>query len=250
MSTSESTSASPERSPEDSRYVAVIPAYHEGRHIANVVRTARACGITVLVVDDGSADDTAAKAEAAGARVVRHETNRGKGSALTTGFSWALEHDANAVITLDADGQHDPQEIPSFIEAYERTGFPVLVGNRLWNPEGMPWIRRWTNRYMSGVLSREMEQYVPDTQCGFRLYRCDLIPFVTAHSTGFAAESELLLHIADRGIRIGAVRIRTIYRDEKSRIKPIRDTIRFYRMLAAHRNAHRMRRENQRREES
>ena len=232
------------------RFVAVIPALDEAEGITEVVQTVRACGIDVLVVDDGSRDETARVAEEAGAIVLRHDMNLGKGMALATGFTWAREHGVNAVITLDADGQHDPLEIPKFIEAYQRTGIPVLVGNRMWNPAGMPCIRRLTNGYLSGVLSREMGQFVPDTQCGFRLYRCDIIPFVAAHSAGYAAESEILLHVADRRIRIGSIRIRTIYRDQKSRISPLRDTLRFYRMLRAHRAAKRLRRRVQRRRQA
>ena len=216
------------------RFVVIMPAYQEVRHIAEGVRALRGADAVVVVVDDGSTDGTAEAAEAAGAVVLRHAENRGKGVALSTGFAWARERGANAVVTMDADGQHDPAEVPRFLETYQRTGIPVLVGNRMWHPRGMPPIRRWTNRFMSRVLSRKMGQYVPDTQCGFRLYRCDLLPFVEAHYAGFAAESEILLHVAACGIRIGSVRIATIYRGEKSSISPLRDTFRFFRMLLAH----------------
>lgn len=224
---------------EAGRFCVVIPAYREQGRIGRVVVEAARHGADVVVVDDGSPDGTGAEAESAGARVLRHETNRGKGMALSTGFEHARTNGYTAVITLDADGQHDPAEIPKFIEAYRRTGIPVLVGNRMWNPGGMPPIRRLTNRFMSWMLSREMGQYVPDTQCGYRLFRCDVIPFVEAKSERFAAESEILLHVASRGIRIGAVRITTIYGDEKSKINPIPDTVRFWRMLQAHRRTRR-----------
>jgi hypothetical protein len=105
----------------------------------------------------------------------------------------------------------------------------------MWDTAGMPLVRRLTNRFMSWMLSREMKQYVPDTQCGFRLTRSDVIPLVAAESERFAAESETLLRMADRGVRIGAVRIRTIYRDEKSSINPVTDTIRFIRMIRRYR---------------
>ncbi len=222
-------------------FLAVIPAYREASRIGEVVRAVRAEGLGALVVDDGSDDGTAEAARAAGAEVLQHERNRGKGTALATGFARARELGVEAVVTLDADGQHDPSEAPRFIEAYRRTGMPVLMGNRMAVPRGMPPIRRWTNRFMSWILSREMGQYVPDTQCGFRLFRCDLLPFIEARCAGFAAESEILLHVAARGIRIGSVRVTTIYAGQKSSVSPLRDTYCFFRMLFAHRAQRRRR---------
>ncbi|MBN1269496.1 MAG: glycosyltransferase family 2 protein [Kiritimatiellae bacterium] len=217
------------------RYAVIIPGYNEQGRIAEVVQGALKHCPLVIVVDDGSHDGTAETATRAGAVVVRHEVNRGKGVALSTGFQKAREEGCEAVITLDADGQHDPAEIPKFIEAYERTGIPVLVGNRMADVAGMPLVRKLTNRYMSWMLSRLMNQYVPDTQCGYRLYRLDIIPFVSAEAERFAAESEILIHIAERNIRIDSVRIRTIYSHQRSKINPLVDTFRFYSMLARYR---------------
>ena len=209
----------------------VIPAYREQRMIRDVVLLVRKYVQPVIVVDDGSPDRTAEEAADAGAVVIRHTANMGKGVALNTGFNYARQNQFDYLITLDADGQHDPADIPRFIEAYERTGIPVLIGNRMGALSNMPQVRKWTNRYMSWLLSRAMNQYVPDTQCGFRLYRCDVLPFIEAHSTRFAAESEILLHIASRGIRMDAVPIAVIYNEEISKINPIRDTARFFLML-------------------
>lgn len=213
------------------RMAALIPAFREESRIGRVVAAAAKQGVQVIVVDDGSPDQTAHEAEAAGARVLRHAVNQGKGAALQTGFTYARAQGFQAVITLDADGQHDPLEIPKFVEAFERTGIPALIGNRMGDPTGMPRVRRWTNQFMSWMLSREMGQYVPDTQCGFRLFRCDILPYVTPSSRGFAAESEALLHLSERGIRIAAVRVSSIYGDEKSKINPIPDTVRFFAMI-------------------
>ncbi len=213
------------------RRCALVPAFQEAGRIGGVVRRIRAHLDPVLVVDDGSTDGTAAEAEAAGATVLRLTRNQGKGVALNTGFSYAREHGIEVVVTLDADGQHDPDDIPRFLEAYERTGIPVLIGNRMGAPRGMPRIRRWTNRIMSGFLSRAMRQYVPDSQCGFRLYRCDVLPFIEPRARRYAAESEILLHIAARGIRMDSVPIAVIYRDENSKINPFRDTVQFLLML-------------------
>lgn len=221
-----------DRPREQQRGCVIVPAYREERQIAAVVRGIRAHVADVIVIDDGSPDRTAAEAEAAGARVLRHERNRGKGVALNTGFAYARERQFDYLITLDADGQHAPEDIPRFIDAYVRTGIPVLIGNRMSERGGgMPFVRRLTNRFMSWYLSREMRQYVPDTQCGFRLYRCDVIPFVETEAERYAAESEILLHIAARGIRMDAVPITLIYGDEKSKIHPLRDTLRFFQMI-------------------
>jgi glycosyltransferase involved in cell wall biosynthesis len=209
----------------------IIPAFREEGRIGAVVRRVLPVIRPVIVIDDGSPDRTAAEAEAAGATVLRHPRNLGKGLALHTGFSYARQQGFDYLITLDADGQHAPADIPSFLEAYRRTGLPVLVGNRMDDPRTMPLVRRWTNRFMSGYLSREMKQRVPDTQCGFRLYRCAILPAEAPDASGYAAESEILLQLAARGVRIGSVPITVIYQDEVSKIHPVRDTLRFFRMV-------------------
>lgn len=213
------------------KWCALIPAFREEKHIGAVVRVARANGADVLVVDDGSPDATAKEAEAAGAMVLRHAVNRGKGAAMETGYREAQRRGYEVVVTLDADGQHDPADLPKFIDTYQRTGIPVLLGNRMATSDQMPLVRRLTNRLMSGLLSRMMGCYIPDTQCGYRLYRTDLLSLAPTGIQGFAAESEVLLRLAARGVRMDAVRIRTIYGGEKSKIQPMRDTVRFLHML-------------------
>ncbi|MBN1556775.1 MAG: glycosyltransferase family 2 protein [Lentisphaerae bacterium] len=212
-------------------FLVLMPAYNEAERVGEAVRGARRHAPEVVVIDDGSTDDTAAEAERAGAVVLRHDRNRGKGAALQTGFRYAQEKGVECVIAMDADGQHDPEEIPLFLETYRRTGLPVLIGDRMTNVRGMPRVRRWTNRYMSRLLSRRIGQVIPDTQNGYRLYRCDSLPARPLGSARFAADSEILLEMAARGVRFGAVPTRVIYRDERSKINPIRDTVRFYRML-------------------
>jgi glycosyltransferase involved in cell wall biosynthesis len=217
------------------RYCAVVPAYREGGRIGKVVEGIRRYCPNVIVVDDGSPDETVKEAESAGAFVLRHEVNRGKGEAHRTGFEYAHRQGYDFVITLDADGQHAPEDIPAFVDEYEKNRTPVLVGTRMADPRTMPLVRRLTNRFMSWLISREMGQWVPDTQCGYRLYALDVLPLLNFQSAGFAAESEVLLNLADKGIKIGSVPIRIIYGDEKSKIRPVRDTMRFFAMLRKHR---------------
>jgi glycosyltransferase involved in cell wall biosynthesis len=217
----------------DADWAVLVPAYREAEHVGDVVRGIRRRAPRVIVVDDGSDDATAARAEEAGAQVIRHDVNRGKGAAVQTGLRHARAAGLEFVIVMDADGQHDPEDIPAFIEAYRRTGDPVLVGNRMADPRGMPLLRRHTNRFMSVLLSRKMGQRVPDTQNGFRLYRLDVLPEAPLNAQRFAAESEILLELAARGLRVGAVPTRVIYGNEKSKINPVRDTLRFCGMLHA-----------------
>ena len=218
-------------SSEDIRYGVIIPAYHEEAHIADVVKAVKAYSPHVIVVDDGSTDGTAAAAREAGAEVIVHEINKGKGAALNTGYAFALAQEYEFVITMDADGQHAPQDLETFVAAYRESGAQVLVGSRMEDPKGMPWVRKLTNRFMSWLLSRKMGQRVPDTQSGFRLYHRDVLPMIPTRAAGFAAESEVLLELAARNVKIGSVPIQIIYGDEESKIHPIRDTIRFFSML-------------------
>jgi len=212
----------------------VIPAFNEAKRIGPVVEGARRHAV-VVVVDDGSADGTAEVAAGAGAVVLRQPVNQGKGAALAAGFAYAREHGFDAVITMDADGQHAPSELPRFIAAFRAHRPAVVVGSRMDNLKDMPFVRRWTNIIMSWMLSRRMGQRVPDTQCGYRLYRQDVLPYLAVDAQRFAAESEVLLNLAARGFTIESVPVSTIYGDEKSKINPVVDTVRFFGMLRRHR---------------
>ena len=213
------------------RYCVVLPAFNEGNHIGEVIREILKQPVEVLVVDDGSGDDTVLIARAAGATVVEHSLNAGKGAALETGFNHAMQHGYDALITMDADGQHDPQDIARFIDAFERTGISVLIGNRMSDTRSMPVIRKMTNRFMSWLLGRHMRQYIPDTQNGFRLYQSDILPMVRSKAKGFAAESEVLLKLDAIGIRMDSIPVATVYGTEHSKIRPIKDSVRFFKML-------------------
>jgi len=217
--------------------LAIIPAYCEGRFIGQVVSQVLQFVQAVLVVDDGSPDNTAIEAEAAGAKVIRHSTNLGKGAALKTGLNYAVSIEAAFFLFLDGDGQHDPSEIPAFIDAINGSNADLIVGNRMRNLESMPLIRRWTNQFMSWQIGRICKIPIPDSQCGFRLARKELLPVLMAPSNRFEFESESIILAARQGFRLSFVPIRTIYTDQHSKIRPLRDTMRYLRLIRKYRTA-------------
>ena len=212
---------------------ALIPSYFEEKHIREVASATRAQLDLVLVVDDGSTDRTSDEARAAGVEVIRHEKNAGKGAAIKTGLRALLDRAAvEFILILDGDGQHLPSEIPNFLTEANATGAPLIVGNRMGDIRDMPFVRRCTNRYMSWTISRVIGQRVPDSQCGFRMFHRSLGKELLAmESGGFDFETEMLALAARRGCKIGAARVSTIYGDEVSKIHPIRDTLKFFKLL-------------------
>jgi glycosyltransferase involved in cell wall biosynthesis len=216
---------------------ALIPAFREERRIFDVARRTRAQLDTVLVVDDGSPDSTAAEARNAGVEVIRHSANQGKGAAIKTGLrALSARGGFRYILLLDGDGQHLPEEIPHFLEAAERTGAAMLLGNRMSDTRRMPFVRQMTNRFMSWQISRVSGQPMPDTQCGFRMVRADLVPALFGESNNYDYETEMLVITSRRGSRIVSVPVSTIYGDEKSKIQPVRDTVRFFRLLRRYRH--------------
>ncbi len=213
---------------------ALIPCYFEEKRVGEVARRVRAQLDTVLVVDDGSTDRTADEAKATGVEVIRHDVNQGKGAAIKTGLRALSARDRiEYIIILDGDGQHLPEEIPRFIDEANRSGAAMLVGNRMTDLKTMPAVRRMTNQFMSGKISGVCGQEIPDTQCGFRMMRRHLASALcAAPSTRYDYETEMLVIVSRQGCKIGAVPVSTIYGDEKSKIHPVRDTLRFFKLLS------------------
>jgi glycosyltransferase involved in cell wall biosynthesis len=210
---------------------AVIPAYREEKHIGDVVRRTRQQLDDVLVVDDGSDDQTAARAREAGAEVIVHPENRGKGESIKTGLRHWLDRQFDYIVILDADGQHLPEEIDRFVNAASALNAQLFIGTRMNDLSGMPPLRRIVNRYMSKRISRVCGQKIPDTQCGFRMLHRQLVPDVLGGADRFDYETEMLIFASRKGYRIESVPISTVYRDEVSSIHPIRDTIRFFKLM-------------------
>jgi glycosyltransferase involved in cell wall biosynthesis len=212
---------------------ALIPCYYEEKQIRDVAARTLAQLDTVLVVDDGSADRTSEEARAGGVEVVKHECNQGKGAAIKTGLRELTSRGGvEWVLILDGDGQHLPEEIPAFLDEANRSGAEMIVGSRMDNTRAMPFVRKMTNLTMSGLISGIIGQKVPDTQCGFRMFRRSLAAaFLDVQSSNFDFESEMLVIAARRGVKIAAAQVSTVYGDEVSKIHPVRDTIRFVKLL-------------------
>jgi glycosyltransferase involved in cell wall biosynthesis len=215
-----------------SQTAAVIPAYQDEKHIGDIVRRTRARLDHVLVIDDGSTDQTAQRAREAGAEVIIHNENRGKGEAIKTGLGHWHDRKVTWVTLLDSDGQHLPEEIDRFLSAAGSAMQPTFfIGNRMNNLAGMPFIRRVVNRQMSRGISRVCGQEIPDTQCGFRMLDRQLIPELLGGGHRFDYETEVLIIASLKGYRIESVPITTVYSDQVSKIHPMRDTIRFFKLM-------------------
>jgi glycosyltransferase involved in cell wall biosynthesis len=231
------------------RVLALIPGYEEGPRIGAVIERARR-HLPVLVVDDGSADDTAAQAAAAGALVIEQRPNQGKGAALRLGFRHALSEGFDAILTLDADGQHDPDEIPRFLAAYagadgaagrqEAVGAVAAGGPR---PElvigrrdfaRMPPVRRLSNAAGGAAFSWAVGRTIPDNQSGYRLLgRRLMAAMVDSRESGFEFEVEMIAVCIRRGWSLAWVPVSTIYSGEPSHIRPLHHLRHFVRATRA-----------------
>jgi glycosyltransferase involved in cell wall biosynthesis len=199
--------------------LALIPAHDEAPRIGAVVGAAIA-HVPVLVVDDGSSDETSAVAEAAGATVLRQVPNQGKGAALRAGFARAIAEGVLAVVTLDGDGQHDPAELPGFVEAEREHPVELIVGKRDFGR--MPLVRRLSNVLGTLLFSAAVGRWIPDNQSGYRLVgRRLMAEMLASREDGFAFEVEMIAVCLRERWPIRWLPISTIYGDERSHIRPL-----------------------------
>ena len=206
---------------------ALIAAYNEERHVAEVVTGTARHVSAVFVVDDGSSDATGARAAEAGATVIRHEHNQGKGRAIRTGLASVLRRPFSHVLLLDADLQHDPGEIPTLVERAERGVGDFVVGEREFSRQAMPAARFYSNVIGSRIVSALVGARVGDSQSGFRLIRADLLRRMTLTATGYEIETEMIIKLVRAGATLERVTVRRLaYQDAHSHMRPVRDTFR------------------------
>jgi glycosyltransferase involved in cell wall biosynthesis len=209
-----------------------IPCYQGAARVTEVVHGARATGHPVLVVDDGSTDGSGKLAEAAGATVLRHPANHGKGAALATAFAWARRRGYDAVLTMDADGQHDPAEVAKLMAAHEADRRALVIGVRSFAAKDMPRRSRIGNTISTWWISRFAGRRYRDTQSGFRIYPRALFAHVQLISRKFDTETELLLRAAKMSIDLVEVPIATIYTpDRTTHFHGLRDTLRVIKLV-------------------
>lgn len=205
---------------------ALIAAFDEEATVADVVRGVRRFVPDVIVVDDGSSDDTSGRARDAGARVLRHATNMGKGAAVRTGLTEVLAGPWTDVLLIDADLQHHPDDIPRLVEAAGTTGADVVIAERAFTRGQMPTARFYSNRIGSRILSAFIGTPVADSQSGFRLVRTECLRGVTLTATRYELETEMLIKLTRRGASLCRLSVPARYDGASSKLRSFRDTFR------------------------
>jgi len=207
----------------------VIPCLNEAATIGGLIAEIRRILPSVLVVDDGSTDETRLIARKAGAQIIRHEKPAGKGASLNDGWRWASDQGFNWALSMDGDGQHDPRDISRFLDRATRGKASLIVGNRMVNAPAIPWLRRRVNIWMSERLSRLTGLALPDTQCGYRMMEVRGWKTLRLQTSHYEIESESLLGFLAAGHAVEFIPIHVIYDRQQSKIKPVLDTLRWFR---------------------
>ena len=209
----------------------LIPSYNEARTIGVITKELKSRSLAVFVVDDGSTDETGSIARSQGAVVIAHDKNKGKGASLIEGFNRILKEGFDAVLIMDGDGQHATSDVDNFFKKMDDSGADIVIGNRMLDTTSMPIARKLTNKFMSRIISRMCGQVIPDTQCGFKLIKRNVLESIKFEFSNFEIESEVLFKAAKKGFKIESVPVKTVYAGETSSINPIFDTIRFLSFL-------------------
>jgi len=201
---------------------ALIPAYNEEKSISSVIKKIKKHNIDIAVIDDKSKDRTAYFAEKENVCLLRQSSNEGKGSALRRGFKWALKNDYDYIITIDADSQHNPDEIPFFMNQVFKNASDIVLGSRMHLPKDMPLYRLCINKLFSRIVSRACKQHIPDALCGYRIIKKEVLKELDLDSDRFDIDPEILIKASKKGFKITSVNIETIYSGETSHIEPLR----------------------------
>ena len=216
----------------------LIPAYNEAKYIRKVIEDCRIYGLDIIVVDDGSTDNTADAIQPLindnkpRVILIEHTVNKGKGQALKTGFDFAVANNYKGVITIDADGQHAVEEIADFIKTVNQYEPDIIVGSRFQNTKGMPFIRLATNFFTSWLISAIAGQKINDVQSGFRYIGYDSLKNIKLETSNFDTEPEILMKASWMNHRILNIPISTIYHEDfVSHVNPVKDTIKFFKLV-------------------
>jgi glycosyltransferase involved in cell wall biosynthesis len=207
-------------------YCILIPSFNAEKTLGAVAAECLQAGVPVVAVDDGSTDTTARVATGLPLVLLRHEHNQGKGRALRTGFAWALEQGFDAVITLDADGQHDVSAVSRLYEAARMNGIDLLIASRHTQFEKMAGLRAFWNRFGVWCMRKRTGFEITDSQSGFRYYSAGLLRSVTMHADGYDLEMELLMKAWKKGFKIASLPVAARVADGRStsHFRPVRDT--------------------------
>jgi glycosyltransferase involved in cell wall biosynthesis len=204
----------------------LIPAYNAQETLGSVLRKINSIHLDTLVINDGSSDETKRVASENGAQILEHPLNFGKGAALQTGFQYILQKDYQVVVTLDADGQHDPSEIPSLLKIFERVKPDILIASRAAEFGKMTFLRRFWNRLGVKAVARLCHSDITDSQSGFRLIRTNVLKEIDFSTSRFETELELLIKACKKGFSVLSVPIRAQKVDgtASSHFRPVVDT--------------------------
>ncbi len=211
----------------------VIPAYNVGHHLPDVITKCLNYieGNSIFIIDDGCTDESIDLIRGYPVSIITHSKNLGKGAALKTGFNQAIKNRLEAVITLDADGQHDPDYIPQFIETYNKTGAHIIIGKRPFRPDYMPPDRIFSNVVSSLLTSELCGQWIPDSQCGFRLIQTKVLKNIPLKTEHYETETEILIKAVRYGYKLETCPVFIKYGESVSHINRYRDTLKFIKLL-------------------
>ena len=220
------------------RLALLIPAYNEEKYIEGVIENSSKYKMDIIILDDGSIDSTASIVESLipdyspYLKLIRHSKNLGKGQALITGFDYIKENNYSGVITLDADGQHDTKEIINFLEVIKKEDPDLIIGDRLGNTAGMPFIRLATNVFTSWIISTIAGKKVSDVQSGYRYLKTTALKKIKLKTKNFDTEPEIILRAGWFDMKVLNVPIKTIYHDDfVSYVNPVKDTVKFFKLV-------------------
>ena len=215
--------------------IVIIPSYNEGRTIGAIVKEIIAMGLQVLIVDDGSKDNTRKEALEHGGMVIKNKVNSGKGKSIRVGLDYVTSKTKyNWAVLMDGDGQHHPEDIPIMMESAVKEDADMVLGDRMAYTKNMPLIRLLTNMFTSFIISCLCRVKVKDSQCGFRMIRVHAFRKITLISDRYDIESEMIIEAAKKGLKIISSPVRTIYGDESSQINPAKDSVRFIKLIMSY----------------